>query len=720
MPRRSTGWSWGRLTAASVTAIAAVVACTVGTPSSAARHSATVRSPGLVSATRLTSTPTGPTSDAVTGPRIRIVIDGNRAGPVFQGIGAISGGGGNSRLLIDYRAAERGQILDYLFGPGGADLDLLKLEIGGDANSTDGAEPSVEHSRGQIDCSSGYEWWLAAQAVARNPGIKLYGLQWAAPGWVGAGGRLWTQADIGYLIDWLNCARSHGLTISYLGGWNETGYWVPWYTALRRALNANGFGSVQIVAADDGPFGRRYDPAAAWQVASAAASDPAFLAAISVIGVHDTCGGPTTGYHCFSTAAARRLGLPLWESEVGAMDANTGAADMVRTINNGYIQAGVTGYLEWPLVDSMAPGLPLQNRGLITADQPESGYYRVNLMTWAIAQTTQFVQPGWRHVTGASGPLGDSGTYNAYLAPDLSDWSLVAENTGHYAGQRVRPLTISVRLTAGLRSGVVRVWATNLRSADPAHWFVQRQAVRPSGGAFSYTIEPGFVVTFTSTSGQSHARWPSPAPAAMGLPYLARPDPSNEAWGLGAQDGAFVYAPCQAGEAGRCIQQMAIRTPVWWGRPGHGRPFPYAVVGSARWANYTVAARVLLGNATGSAGLIGRFSHQRGGANANLFDGYAFALSGSGRWHLYRNSDVTGLVALAAGRVRGFRASLWHRVALSLDGPSIVASVDGHVVARITDRAYRSGIAGITSGWSRIQFDDLTVRAAQRSARPAE
>src|SRR6185437_943330 len=131
-----------------------------------------------------------------------ITIDGHRPGPVFDGIGAISGGGGNSLLLIDYPPKQRPQSLDYLFGPGGADLQILKLEIGGDANSSDGAEPSVEHSRGQIDCQSGYEWWLAKQAVARNPRIKLYGLQWAAPGWVTS---VWSQADIGYVIDWLNC-----------------------------------------------------------------------------------------------------------------------------------------------------------------------------------------------------------------------------------------------------------------------------------------------------------------------------------------------------------------------------------------------------------------------------------------------------------------------------------------------------------------------------------
>jgi Glycosyl hydrolase family 59 len=111
------------------------------------------------------------------------------------------------------------------------------VEIGGDTNSTDGSESSIEHSRGTIDCTAGYEWSLMEQAKARNPAIKLYGLAWGAPGWIG-GGNFWSTDMINYLVSWLNCAKSHNLTISYLGGWNERGYNIGWYEQLRSALNA--------------------------------------------------------------------------------------------------------------------------------------------------------------------------------------------------------------------------------------------------------------------------------------------------------------------------------------------------------------------------------------------------------------------------------------------------------------------------------------------------
>jgi glycosyl hydrolase family 59 len=51
--------------------------------------------------------------------------------------------------------------------------------------SADGSEPSHQHTRGDINCDVGYEFWLGEQAVARNPGIKLVALPWTAPGWVG-------------------------------------------------------------------------------------------------------------------------------------------------------------------------------------------------------------------------------------------------------------------------------------------------------------------------------------------------------------------------------------------------------------------------------------------------------------------------------------------------------------------------------------------------------
>ena len=635
-----------------------------------------------------------------------ITIDGHKAGPVFDGIGAISGGGGNSRLLIDYPAKQRTQILNYLFGPGGADLQLLKLEIGGDANTTDGAEPSIEHAKGQIDCTSGFEWWLAMQAVARNPQLKLYALQWAAPGWIGS---RFGQADISYVIDWLNCARSHGLAISYLGGWNENGYTKSWFESMRQALDADGFGSVQLVAADERSTGPPYNPAAAWQVASAANADPAFKAAIAVLGAHNVCGSRTTGYRCESTAAARSSGLPLWATELGTLDANGGAPALVRSVNNGFIQARIRAFFEWPLVNATAPGLPLQNRGLVTANQPASGYYRVNRLAWAIAQITQFTASGWRYAGGASKRVGNSGSATAYLAPGGTDWSLVAQNTGRLLGQRVQPETITVRLAGGLTSAAVHVWATDLVSADRTRWFTRRADIHPSHGAFTYTIPPGYVVSFSSRGGQSHLRTTVPHQVPQRLPYHDAPDASNEAWGLDAQEGAFLYEPCPGTGASGCIEQMASQVPIWFRPPaGKAVPLPYAVVGAHNWTGYTVSAHVWLPSATSMAGVIGRFGSQD--LDSKKFNGYELRLGGNGGWQLVRDRAGGGKRVLYSGTASGISPGSWHALALGLHGTKIIARIDGKVVARVTDRAYRSGPAGIESNWTRVEFRGLTVQ----------
>ena len=154
--------------------------------------------------------------------QIVIKLDGRDTGRVFEGIGAVSAGA-SSRLLIDYPEPQRSEILDFLFKPHyGAALQHLKVEVGSDVNSTDGAEPSHMRSRGDHDYTRGYEWWLMEEARKRNPAIELDILPWGAPGWVG-GGNFYSDDMAEYMADFLAGAkRFRGLDISYAGIWNET------------------------------------------------------------------------------------------------------------------------------------------------------------------------------------------------------------------------------------------------------------------------------------------------------------------------------------------------------------------------------------------------------------------------------------------------------------------------------------------------------------------
>ena len=132
-------------------------------------------------------------------------------------------------LLRDYPSPQREQILDYLFKPNfGANLHILKVEIGGDAQSTDGSESSHMHDPWTTDYSRGYEWFLMQQSKMRNPAISLYGLPWAFPKFVSCNpgtldnctGNPYDRPEqtAAYVTSFVQGAKSvYGYTIDYIG-----------------------------------------------------------------------------------------------------------------------------------------------------------------------------------------------------------------------------------------------------------------------------------------------------------------------------------------------------------------------------------------------------------------------------------------------------------------------------------------------------------------------
>jgi hypothetical protein len=623
-------------------------------------------------------------------------ISGTSAGRTFGGIGAISGGGGNSRLLTDYPAAQRQQILDYLFEPGyGADLQILKVEIGGDTNSTDGSESSIEHAAGSINCSNGYEWWLMEQAKALNPNIKLYGLAWGAPGWIG-GGNFWSTDMINYLVSWLNCAASHGLTINYLGGWNERGYNIPWYEQLRSTLNSDGYSSVQIVGADSD-----------WSIASDLAANPTFANAVSIIGVHYPCQGGDGGNAdtCPANSTATGTGKPLWASENGSQDLSSGAPALIRSITRGYVDADLTAYINWPLVAAVYPDLPYSTDGLILANQPWSGAYSVGESMWATAQVTQFTAPGWQFLNTGSGYLGGSesnGSYVSLKSTDGSGYSTIIETTTATAAQ-----TVNVSVSGGLSTGTVHVWSTNLNAPTAAGTFAQQASITPVNGSYSLTVQPGYIYTLTTTTGQGKGTAAGPAESTLALPYSDSFDSDTAGQQpryLSQQQGAFETEPCTGGRSGQCVQQQAATVPIEW----DGNSNPYTIGGNLSWANYTVSADALMEQA-GAVQLIGRAGTQHSFGPAGINE-YYLQLSNTGAWSLVRNNTSDTLTTLASGTVAAPGTGTWQHLALSFNGAAISAAINGATVATVTDASYASGMVGFgTSGYQTDQFDNLSV-----------
>jgi hypothetical protein len=179
---------------------------------------------------------------------------------------------------------------------------------------------------------------------------------------------------------------------------------------------------------------------------------------------------------------------------------------------------------------------------------------------------------------------------------------------------------------------------------------------------------------------------------------------------LAPQDGAFVYAPCADRSGLECVQQLASGTPVWW-EPHIG--IPYAVLGDSSLTSYTVAAEVSFTARGQTAGLIGRFRNQAGAIAPENFDGYELQMSQSGAWAIVRNTHSDGPQDLARGHGGAFAPRTWHRLSLTMSGPTISASIDGHPTASVIDATTTGGPAGImTGGFYDVQFRNLTIVSA--------
>ena len=633
-----------------------------------------------------------------------ITVDGTSAGRTFDGVGALSGGGGNTRLLVDYPATQRSQILDYLFKPGyGAALQILKVEIGGDTNSTDGSEASFEHARGEIDCNAGYEWWMMEQAKARNPNIKLFALAWGAPGWIG-NGNFYTTDGINYLIDWMGCAKQHGLSIDYLGGRNEKTYNAGFYEQLKSALAANGYTSTKLVGSDE----------TNWNIATAMKTDSTLNNAVDIVGAHYPCTYASAMTTCSSSADAQSLGKQLWASENGSENAETGAAPVARAINRGYLDAKMSAYINWPMVASDYQNLYFHDQGLITANQPWSGAYSVSRTAWSIAQTTQFTSPGWKYLDTASGYLGGdraNGSYVSYAAPDKSAWSTVYETLDATASQ-----TVTFDVAGGLPGGNLHVWSTDLSQPGGATpRMVQGSDLTATGGTYTLTLDPGRVYTVTTTTGQGAGTTTPPSRNRLSMPYsdsFAGYSTGQEAKYFASMNGAFQAAPCTGGRTGQCLRQTAPMKPIIWWAPASNDIQPYTLMGDVGWSNYTVSSDVLLEQSGSSAELLGRVGTQAKfstGMNA-----YHLRLSDTGSWSLLK-TDTAGnnswnWTTLASGTVTAPGTGTWHKLALTFQDSTIMAKIDGNTVGTVTDTSFGAGLVGLgTAGYYPVEYSNFSI-----------
>ena len=613
-------------------------------------------------------------------PRV-IPINGQGEGRVFEGICGVNAGGGVGRLLINYPEPQRSEILDFLFKPNyGAAFQAYKAEIGGDGNSTEGAEPSHMHTADDQNYNRGYQWWMMEEAKKRNPKIKLLALAWDFPAWVKT---VDSQACADYLVNYVRGAKSvHNLDIDYLGLWNETKVPMSFIKRLRKTLDASGLQQVKIVGDDY---------VNDWTIVDQINQDKELFDALDVV---------TTHYPKYeSTAAAKACKKPIWSSEDGPWSdtwACSGqmSGPLARLLNLNYAKGRMTSTHIWNVVTAYYDILDCPNAGQMRAFTPWSGHYEVISPLWVVAHTTQFAQPGWQYLDDACGVLKQGGSF--VTLKHGADFSLISETLDALEKQ-----TIVCRLSKGISTNKVSVWRT-----DATNFFEKIDEIIPTNGAFSVTLNPDCVYSLTTTTGQGKGVTRPPADKPFPFPY--QDDFERYAEGTTCvnyfieQNGAYEVVPASHGRSGKALRQVVSHSPVVWGTYEDANKLGTAcIMGDKKWSNYAVSSDVLL-EEPGYARVMGRVSRVTLGGQ---IAGYQLYYYDSGEWKLnYATTEGT----LASGKTEG-NLNTWHNLKLSFSGDEISAIIDGKQVAKVTDNKFACGIAGIGNDYNLGLYDNFAI-----------
>ncbi|XP_065822584.1 galactocerebrosidase isoform X2 [Labrus bergylta] len=638
-----------------------------------------------------------------------ILNDKDGLGREFDGVGGLSGGGATSRLLVNYAEPYRSQILDYLFKPNfGASLHILKVEIGGDAQTTDGTEPSHMHYENDENYFRGYEWWLMKEAKKRNPDITLIGLPWAFPGWVGHG-KNWPYdfPDITatYVVNWIIGAKQyHDLDIQYVGIWNERNYDSKYIKVLRDSLDKVGLTDVAIIAADGD-----------WSIAKSVIVDSYLNDAVQVIGAHYP--GTTTVLDALKTQKK------LWSSEdYSSFNDEVGGGCWARILNQNYVNGLMTATISWNLVASYYEKLPFGRDGLMTAEEPWSGNYVVESPIWITAHTTQFTQPGWTYLQTV-GHLEHGGSYVA-LTDGKGNLTVVIETMTHDHSVCVRPPLLPFNVTSQnatfqLKGSFafikeLQVWRSqfNFKTKKPS-FFEKLAPVKIIDGSFTLNLAEDEVYTLTTLTTGQKGVFPAPPPSAR-FPKIYKDDFNvrnpefSEAPDFADQTGVFEYFMnlTDPGPHVFTLRQVLTQRPVTWATDADQT---VSVIGDYQWQNLTVSCDVFMETVkTGGVFVAARVD--KGGQSIRSAKGVFFWVFADGTYKV--TNDLAGQTVLAEGQ-SGTLAFGWHTLTLTVEGQFASGLLNGYPLWKnAVVLMPQNGWAAVgTRSFELAQFDNFNVVA---------
>jgi galactosylceramidase len=657
-------------------------------------------------------------ADPAAAPVPVLMLDGTTPGALFEGVGAVTGGGGTSVLLKDYPEPQRSQILDILFKPKfAAAMQTMYVEVGSDGNSTQGTEPTHMRARDDANFRRGYEWWIMAEAKRRNPALLLDACAWGCPGWIG-NGNYWSQDMCDYYVAWIKGLKTtYGLELDAIGCRNERGSNPSWVKQFRKTLDGAGLHRVRIHAFDD-PGDHRM-----WGWIPQLASDPELAAAIDVVGNHCLPDLPPVPA---VRAAIERAGKPIWNTEEHIYDDATRhyadafecALGAVHRFNINYLEYGATRIVNWYLAGSTYPIEPFAEQPpALFANSPWSGSYALKPIIWSYAHYGQFTEIGWRYVKGGCAELAGGGSV-VTLRSATGDYSIIAETAAASGATPVRFV-----VGAGLSREPLCVWKTT-REAQ----FVRQPDVVPAAdGTVELRLDPKAIYSLSTTRGQQKGGF-TDVPEAKPFPF-----PYHDDFDHYADAAAFGYLPhytadiCgvfelanRPGGGGKCLRQVVNHKAQSWAPEWK----PYTVIGNADWSDYEVSASIAF-DAGGWAGVMGRISQTGNGWEGNP-NGYYARLGADGACAIYLASEkISGSRdrMLAWGTVPRWQREAWHKLTLRFEGPKLTLLVDDEVVLSVTDVTYDHGMAGLMAcgdddARRTALFDDLVINRPRGGAVP--
>ncbi|XP_067656903.1 galactocerebrosidase-like [Haliotis asinina] len=637
-------------------------------------------------------------------------------GRYLDGIGGLSAGA-SSVLLKGYPEQQRNEILDYMFKPNfGASFQILKVEIGGDAQSTDGTESTHMRTPDEENYERGYEWWLMLEAKKRNPNIKLYGLPWGWPGWVGGDrGNVYDNPEqtAMYIVKWITGAKTaHNLTIDYIGIWNERMYNITYIKTLRKSLDSNGLQSTRIIAADY--FG--------WDTLSdEIINDPELAADIYGIGVHY----PGT----VSSLKALESGKQLWASEdYSTYDDVVGGGCWARLVNQNYVNGFLTSTISWALLASWYEGLPFYGDGLMTAVEPWSGHYDLASPLWLTAHTTQFTKVGWRYLSHGwgVGHLAGGGSYVALVSPDGKDFTIVIETMSHNHSVCIRPALKPYTVVPqdvtfvfnGSFSGIKKFypWFSQLNFTGESTLFLQQMPIPVIDGQIRFKLGVDQVLTLTTVATGNRGQYPPPPPSKpFPLPYFVNFEDTSvyQAPGVFAQQiGSFEVADA-GGTHGHVLRQMTLQKPVAW-CPADSIGMGFTILGSPNWKDIYVQADIQAPKNSNVSSIFIAARASQEGCQSNTAKGVFLSINPQKKEYLL-SSSITVLGILTQGKLENLNKD-WNTVSLLTMGNSAVGSLNGEMIFNYTTlpTSVKSGFVAMGTGsLDYADFDNVKIDSAR-------